>query len=208
MLMHTRAVLASKRLFFGALALIAVIAQAVKLHTVGALDPVNYLSYFTNLSNIFAGVVFLASGLYLLKGRKASSSDDIIRGAATVYMTITGIVYVTLLTGEDLGLLMIWVNIVTHIVMPIVVLADWLYQPPLTRFTIKQALCWLVFPAVYLAYSLVRGHATGWYPYPFLNPAKVGGYEGVIMYSGIILAAFVGVGTVLRVAARRLKRHV
>lgn len=206
--MNKQAVLVSKRIFFGALAVTAVALQALRTHNAGALDPVNFLSYFTNLSNIFAGVVFIISGIYLAESRKASAVDDIIRGAATLYMTITGIVYVTLLTGEDLGLLMPWVNIVTHIVMPLVVLADWLYQPPRTKFTIKQAAWWLAFPAIYLVYSLVRGAQVGWYPYPFLNPDKVHGYGGVALYCVVILAAFIGIGLLLRFLAGKLKRHV
>lgn len=206
--MNKRAILVAKRLFFGTLALTAVGLQALRSHTAGALDPVNFMSFFTNLSNIFAGVVFIISAIYLAKSRRASTTDDIIRGAATLYMTVTGIVYVTLLTGEDLGLLMPWVNIVTHIIMPLVVLADWVYQPPRTKYTIKQAIWWLAFPMIYLVYSLVRGAQVGWYPYPFLNPDKVGGYGGVAAYCIVILVAFVGIGLVLRLIAGKLKRHV
>ena len=80
-----------------------------------------------------------------------------------------------------------WVNIALHYVMPAAVLIDWFMDLPNRRMQFKRALVWLVFPALYLVYSLVRGEAIGWYPYPFLDPAN-NGYEGVAVASiGILL---------------------
>jgi len=45
-------------------------------------------------------------------------------------MAIVGIVYGILLRDEDLGALLPWINVVLHYVMPVVVVLDWLYQPP------------------------------------------------------------------------------
>ncbi|HKX72883.1 MAG TPA: Pr6Pr family membrane protein [Candidatus Saccharimonadales bacterium] len=206
--MDTRTFLIFSRLGLGSLALLAIIVQAVFLQTEGLLNPFNYLGYFTNISNIFASVVFIFSALYLVKHRKPSPRDDIIRGAATLYMAVTGLVYVTLLSGEDLGLLMPWVNIVTHIIMPVAVIADWLFQPPLSKITFKRALLWLIFPGVYLVYSLIRGSIVGWYPYPFLNPEKVDGYGGVAVYCAAILVAFLALGWLLGKFGSMLKRRV
>ena len=70
---------------------------------------------------------------------------------------------------------------------------------------IWQLLVIQIFPLAYLAYALVRGTA-GWYPYPFLNPANVGGYGGVAAYAvGIALTFFVG-GWVLLALGNKLKR--
>ena len=40
----------------------------------------------------------------------------------------------------------------------------------------------LIFPVLYLLYVVLRGHSLDWYPYPFLNPATVGGYGIVALY--------------------------
>jgi hypothetical protein len=53
---------------------------------------------------------------------------------------------------------------------------------------------WLLYPLVYLIYTLVRGAGTGWYPYPFLNPATVDGYGVVVLYCAAIFIAFLIVG--------------
>jgi len=203
-----RSFLVGLRLSIGILILVAVISQALYIHNVGALNIVNFLSYFTNLSNILAGVIFIFSGLYLAQSRNPNAKDDIIRGAATLYMAVTGLVYITLLSGEDLGLLMPWVNFVTHILAPIVIVSDWLYQPPRTKLVTKQISWWLIFPAGYLVYTLIRGSIVGWYPYPFLNPATVGGYGGVALYCLAILTAFFVLSWLLMKLGRTLKRNV
>ena len=206
--MDKRKILSHKRVFFGVLTLSAIVAQAVSLISSNVFDPVNYLSYFTNLSNIFAAIVLIISACYLASKRKASQAEDAIRGAAVLYMAVTGVVYSTLLRGVELGLLMVWVNVLLHYVMPLVVVADWLYQPPRTKLSVKHIFIWLIFPAAYLAYTLVRGASVGWYPYPFLNPAEVGGYGGVALFCTGILAAFFGLGWLLVQLGNRLKRNI
>jgi CDP-diglyceride synthetase len=121
------------RLFFGLLTFTAIIVQIIHVVDLHAFNPVNFFSYFTNLSNIFAGFVLVASAMYLAGSRKPSATDDLVRGAVTMYMVITGVVYSLLLSGYELGHLLPWVNIVLHYIMPIVVLADWLCQPQRTK---------------------------------------------------------------------------
>jgi hypothetical protein len=206
--MNIRIALVSSRLLFGTLVLAAIIIQASYLYQNNALNVVNYFSYFTNLSNILAGIILIISAFYLLKSRKSSKTDDLIRGGATLYMAVTGVVYITLLINEDLGLLMPWINAVLHIVMPVVVIADWLYQPPRTKLTSKQIAYWLAFPLAFLVYTLVRGAVINWYPYPFLNPEKVGGYGGVAIYCVGILGAFFILGWLLIKISQKFHRHV
>ena len=78
------------------------------------------------------------------------------------------------------------VNDVVHSVMPIVVVVDWLLDPPRQRLTNRQALSWIVVPAIWLAYTLVKGPIVEKYPYPFLDPAT-GGYGSVAVYVVAIL---------------------
>ncbi len=54
--------------------------------------------------------------------------------------------------------------------------------------TIQVVATWLIFPLVYVIYSLIRGPYVDWYPYPFLDP-RAGGYDGVAAYAaGIAIA--------------------
>ncbi|GAA3636130.1 Pr6Pr family membrane protein [Lentzea roselyniae] len=123
--------------------------------------PVNHFSYFTVLSNVFAACVALL-GVF----RPVSPQ---IRGAAVLYMTTTGIVYAVLLQGVDVQT-PAYANWVLHVVVPILVVVEWLLTPERTT----RVWIWLSFPLAYLIYTLVRGPIVGWYPYPFLDPRPRG----------------------------------
>ena len=208
-LMNKRLFLIGTRLFFAALNVTAIAAQLIysSQYTI-SFSLINFFSFFTILSNVFATVVFVISAYYVAVGRKPSATDDILRGASVLYMVITGVVYAVLLAGVDVDLTLPWVNLQLHYIMPIVVLADWLHQPQRTRLTIKSITPWLLFPALYLLYTLIRGPLVGWYPYPFLDPGKVGGYGGVALYSLGILAGLFGASWLLVKLGNALKRHV
>ncbi len=196
------------RLSFGLLTLIAIGVQ-LSVHIGHGFNVVNFFSYFTNLSNIFASIVFVLGAIYLMQRREPTATDDLIRGASVVAMAIVGIVFSILLRSDDLGSLLPWVNTIVHYIMPVVVVADWLYQPPQSKLSVRQLGYWLIYPLLYLLYSLIRGAIVGFYPYPFLNPASAvtgGGYGGVALYCVAIFAAFLLVGWALIALANTLNR--
>jgi hypothetical protein len=171
------------KLLFAALVLIAVIVQLLSVSQKANFDTVNFFSYFTIESNIFAAFIFLVSALVMLAGSQLRNLN-IWRGAATTYMTITGVVYALLLSGQAAAVQVTlpWVNLVLHYIFPVVVLADWFIDRPSSPISYKKSLTWLVFPVAYLFYSLIRGPIINWYPYPFLNPGN-GGYLKVFITS-------------------------
>ncbi|MDJ0391761.1 Pr6Pr family membrane protein [Rhodococcus sp. G-MC3] len=147
---------------------------------------VNYFSYFTVLSNVMTVVVMGVGGLLDPTGR----SWQLFRGAVTLYMVITGIIYAVLLSNIDVGVAADWTNEVVHRIMPVVILLDWVLVPAKTRITESQSLIWLTFPLVYGAYSLIRGPIVDWYPYPFLDP-RAQGYPAMIIGVLVLTVAFV-----------------
>lgn len=172
------------RIFFGLLSLTALIVQFAASWNYFA----DFFSYFTILSNILALILFLYLSLsFSQKNKKLQHNVDIFRGAVTLYMSITGIVYWSLLRNNPNLAAYPWINIVAHGVMPIVVFCDWVIAPPVTKLRMQTVGLWLTFPLLYVAYSLIRGSLMGWYPYFFVNPAKVGGYVGVLKYLLFIL---------------------
>jgi hypothetical protein len=206
--MNKRSALVTFRLAFGLLDLVAIIFQVIYLTRHRALNVVNFFSYFTILSNVLATLILIIGAFYLLRRRKPSHLEDGIRSAAVLYMAVTGIVYAALLSGQNLGLLLPWVNDVLHKIMPILVVADWLYQPARTKLKVKESPLLLVFPIIFLFYSLIRGPIVGWYPYLFLNPSKSGGYAGVAAYCVVILVLFFILSSLLVYSGNKLKRHV
>ena len=183
--MTRTAAIAAYRAFFGVLVLAAIGTQLADLWTRGVLDPLHYFSYFTIDSNLLAAAVFLI--LAARRGERSNAFENV-RGLAVICMTITGVVFSVLLSGTDVDTAIPWVNNVLHSVMPIVIAVDWLLDPPRMRLSYRQGLTWIVYPAIWLVYTLMKGPIVGKYPYPFLDPAG-GGYGTVAMYVVAILLA-------------------
>ena len=177
------------RLVFALITIAAIISQAVSSINLGIFRPANYFSYFTIDSNLIATALLLV-GVARWRSRNPPA-PDILRGAGVVYMSVTGIVFTLLLSGVDVDTQLKWVNTVVHELMPLVILADWLIAPPVMRLTFRRGALWLLFPLAWIIYTLIRGAASNWYPYPFLNPSN-GGYVSVMLYCvGILVLMLV-----------------
>jgi hypothetical protein len=202
--MLTKEKFAIYRLFFGVLGLSAVATEITVLIYRNSFVPSNFFSFFTIQSNLLAAAVFLAGAVLLLRGKR-KGVPDMWRGAATLYMVITGVIFMLLLSGLDSIPLtaMPWDNTVLHYIMPIAVLADWIMDPPKRKIAFRKAVPWLAFPIAYLVYTLIRGHYTEWYPYPFLNALDKG--YATVLSTAVIVALFVtGMAWLLtRVSARK-----
>jgi len=183
------------RLAFAGLGIAAIVAA---IRVTGSL--VDFFSYFTIESNLLAIVVLLVGGALDPQGRRWVY----LRGAATLFMVITGIVYAVLLANVEVGLTSPWINDTLHRVIPLVMLADWIAFSPWARSSHRAALGWLIVPLAYFAYSLLRGAAVHWYPYPFLNPTHPGGYGRVVIYA-VVLAVFMGLLALAVNAIARLR---
>jgi hypothetical protein len=176
----------SIRLALASLVGVALIAHlAIGLSRSG-LTVVRFFSYFTVLSNALA--VILLVMLASRPGRDASPGFAVFRGAVTVYMIVTGLVYAILIApvAGDVGVPEPWIDWIIHVLAPVAIAADWIVNPPTVALPRESLWIWLPFPAAYLVYSLIRGPIVDWYPYPFLDPAGAG-YGAVAMWSGVVL---------------------
>lgn len=183
-----RALLAILRIGFAGLAVAAIITQLLDLAGRGVLDPVNFFSYFTIQSNLIAVAALLWT--VAIPAEQWTRAHDLFRGAATTYITVTFVVFALLLADTDVDTAIPWVDRVLHRVIPIVLMADWLVDPPRVAIGFRASLWWLAYPAAWTAYTLVRGALVGRYPYPFLDPAS-GGYGTVLIYCVAILIGMV-----------------
>jgi len=195
------------RLAFGVLVLVTVGAQ-LSIHLTARYNAVNFFSYFTNLSNSIAALVFLAGVARQLTRRLPNSVSDALRTASVINMAVVGVVFAVLLRNVNLGDLRPWVNTVVHQVMPVAVFIEYLSWPPRRQATASQLGITLCFPVAYLLYVFTRGASTGWYPYPFLNPITMNGYAAIVPYVAGIVLLFVALAWLLtrlssRIAATR-----
>jgi len=188
--MDRRAVLAILRVGFATLTVAAILTQLLDLSGRGVLDPVNFFSYFTIQTNLIAVAALLLTAA--VPAEQRTPAHDLFRGAATTYITVTFVVFALLLADTDVDTAVPWVDRVLHRVIPIVLMADWLIDPPRLPIAFQRALWWLAYPAAWIAYIMVRGAIVTKYPYPFLDPAN-GGYGTVLVYCVAILLGMLGV---------------
>ncbi|KOV59721.1 Pr6Pr family membrane protein [Streptomyces sp. MMG1121] len=153
-------------------------------------SPARILSYFGVQTNILLAVVMLLSAARAWRARRPLPSA--VTGATLLYAVITALVYHLLLAHTTPPFSMTgattaparwhgqWAVLqILHTVTPMAALLDWLLLTPAARLHLRQAAAWLLYPLVYLAFSLIRAafltpSAPARYLYPFLDVATHG----------------------------------
>jgi hypothetical protein len=77
-----------------------------------------------------------------------------------------------------------------HTIIPIAGVLDWFIWAPKRKLPFTITFWWMIWPAVYSIFSIVRGAIIGFYPYPFYNPGAQGGYGGVALWCLVLVVAF------------------
>ena len=175
----------------------AIVTEIATLVSVRHFVAANFFSYFTIESNALAVVSLILSSFAAVAGG-ISARLDFFRGAVTLFMTTTILIFIVLLSSLPASELTAvpWDNTVLHYIMPLVIIIDWLALNRPQPILFRRALIWLAFPLLYLSYSLIRGPIVGWYPYPFMD-ASAHGYLAVILTSLIIALVLAGITAVL-----------
>ena len=156
------------------------------VHVPGTL--LRFFAFFTIDTNIIVAVcfsfIFLGSKTRL--GRFFSKASTVT--AITVYITIVGIVYNVILRSEwdPQGMQKI-VDELLHSVIPALFIIFWLVFVPIEQLKWKNAFPWLIYPVVYMAYAIIHGAITKFYPYPFVDVNKLGYNKALLNAGGVLL---------------------
>ena len=142
-----------------------------------------YFAYFTIQSNLLVAITSTAltrrPWLGTLGWRTA-------RVAGLVGITVTGLVHFFLLRplleldGANWA-----VDKLLHMVVPVLAIAAWAWAGPRPGITARAVAYALVWPVVWLLWTLVVGQVDGWVPYPFLNAAANGWGSVAVAGAGI-----------------------
>lgn len=156
------------------------------------------LGYFTVLGN--AATMGLMTRAAITGGTGARPA-----AAITVVMAVVGLGYHALLAGiwAPQGLAW-WADQGLHTAVPLMMMLWWLGFAPKHGLVGRDAFKWLVWPLGYAAYALVRGFVSGFYPYPFLDVAKLGLAQSLLNI-GILGVCFVALGLLLIGIARVIR---
>ena len=172
------------RLWHGLVAVLAAVALVGQ--TVVTVDRgtslVNFFSYFTIQSNI---LVLVTCVLLALRPDRGGTAFAVLRLASLTAITVTGLVYATILAGNaDFEGAEWWFDKIFHYVVPVMTVVGFVAFRPRTRLG-WTSLWSLAFPVAWLAYTLVRAEVaepvfaltpttTAAVPYGFLDVAELG----------------------------------
>lgn len=167
----------------------------------GPIDrTINFFSFFTILSNILAALAMTAA----LVAPNSFLNRPGVRTAIATYIIVVGVTYHLLL--RDLWDPQGWQKIADytlHYVTPVLFVLDWLLFVPKRSVTWSTALKALVFPILYLGWTLYHGSWSGFYPYPFVDVSKLGLNQVLTNSAGMTVAflvlclVLIGLGKIL-----------
>ncbi|SCF28607.1 Pr6Pr family membrane protein [Micromonospora mirobrigensis] len=192
------------------LAIVISVLAGIVLTALGPATVTGLLPYFTIQSNVAVGI--FAGYAAWCAWRDRPEPPSALKGAVTLYITITGVVYHLVLANPASPFAMVQPqralaealgNQFLHTVVPLLAVADWALFDRRGRLRPRYAAWWLAFPLAYLAFALLRGLVVHRYPYPFIDAGQLG-YDGVSVSAvGFALAfwllglLFVGVDQLL-----------
>lgn len=194
--------------------------------------------YFTIQTNIFIAVLFgVLSVLTIIQIRKDGRHGEVahinlsLQLAVIFFITITGIVYATMLSWVDFSMAEASLtkivigkigNILVHYVVPIMALVDWIIFMPHGKLKLYHAFIWLIYPAVYDTFVMIRGTfgepirvsadgVASYYPYPFIEVTTLG-WPKVAGITAAMVLGFAALGLLMiyidRALAKRQKNSL
>jgi hypothetical protein len=153
-----------------------------------------FLGFFTILTNILVACALTHAALW--PQRRYGLGLPVFEAMVVVSIILVGLVYSAVLRAlwKPMGAQK-WVDAGLHDLAPVLALVFWLLRPH-GRLRWRQMPWLLSWPLLYCVYALSRGAADGWYPYPFLDAAKLSPAY-LILNIIVLIAAFAAVSVAL-----------
>jgi len=165
-----------------------------------------FFSYFTVLTNtsIFVSLTLSLIGPASSAGKWCARPGVVAGIAANI--AFVGLSYHFLLrnTWNPQGAQLL-ADLLLHYAVPAVYVLYWWSDAAKTALRWTHPLLWSIYPAAYLAYSLVRGYLVGSYPYPFIDAGHIG-YARTMLNAVGLLIVFIVLGLLL-VALGRVRHR-
>ena len=163
----------------------------------------SFFSYFTVLSNTLVATVLTCA----LTSRESAARrwflQPWVSSGIAVSIAVVGLAYNVLLRHLWHPEGWQWLaDELMHDVMPLLFLAWWWLCVPKGTLRLWHIALWVIYPLVYFAYALLRGHLLATYPYPFIDVDTLG-YPQVFVNAGGLLAGFVLIALVVIALDRR-----
>jgi hypothetical protein len=145
---------------------------------------INFLSFFPVETNLAVAMILTVPMVV-----KSGSVYDFfvsngVRAMVVVYsfmvVMIFDLVLQDLWEAEGMQFLL---NYLMHKVIPIFYIIYWFNDRPRAHLKYSFSIPWLIAPVIYLTATLIRGHLTGYYPYPFIDVDRIG--MATVLYNSV-----------------------
>jgi len=158
---------------------------------------VSFFSYFTVLSNTLVATVLTCEWTSRESAARRWFLQPWVSSAIAVSIAVVGLAYNLLLRHLWHPEGWQWLaDELLHDIMPLLFLGYWWTCVPKGTLRVWHIAVWVIYPLLYFAYSLLRGHLLAVYPYPFIDVEKLG-YPQVFINAGGLLAGFVVIALLL-----------
>ncbi|MDD2048572.1 Pr6Pr family membrane protein [Pseudomonas putida] len=158
---------------------------------------VNFFSYFTVLSNTLVAVVLSQAAFGRESAARRWFLGPAVSSAIAASIVLVGLAYSLLLRHLWQPQGWQWLaDELLHDVMPLLFIGYWWCCVEKGSLRLRHLLAWLLYPAGYFAYVLLRGESIGVYPYPFIDVASLG-YGQVLLNALAIVLGFIAIGLLI-----------
>lgn len=158
---------------------------------------VNFFSYFTVLSNTLVAVVLSQAAFGRESAARRWFLGPAVSSGIAVSIVLVGLAYSLLLRHLWQPQGWQWLaDELLHDVMPLLFVGYWWCCVEKGSLRLRHLLAWLLYPAGYFAYALLRGESIGVYPYPFIDVASLS-YGQVLLNALAILFGFIAIGLLI-----------
>lgn len=196
---NSRRAVAVARIVLALVVFVSVVYQITDRLIHNVFRPGEYFAFFTIQTALMDVVVLVVGAWLAFTTPRDTRLFTVVRVCIVGFAVVTCVVYNVLLRdvpGEPGYVWPVWPNEVLHVWAPILLVFDWLFAPGRVGIRLRASFWVLIYPLAWVAFSIVRGLITGWWPYPFLDPTGLAGWPGVVGYIiGIalffLLSAFV-----------------
>lgn len=162
----------------------------------------NFYYTFTVQTNLMVAIWLTVAVFFWWQERDTTILKPRIKGALTLYIATTFIIYASILDGhfEFYGIERV-LSITCHYVVPLGFIFDWVVFTEKGAVARRDGIYWLAYPLAYMVFSLMFGALTGTYFYFFVDVSVLGWRQftlNVLMLLGFFLLLGQGVIAVNR----------
>jgi len=196
------------RILFAGLSWFTFIASIVNygLNYGPILEWFNSFKAFTIQTNFMVTIWFTLAIIWHNKPETLEKITGPLKGAFTLYITITFIFFAVLLAPiyHPTGFAA-FSNLVFHYITPIAFIVNWILTETKLRYKWSYMLYWIIYPLCYIVFAFIHGTFTGNYIYFFLD-ITVLGILGYFLFVSILIAAGLVLGS-LYIAINRKRTN-